>query len=115
MSSSIATKAELLALIERGPTGVAAIPGTNKYRVGVPEDADASRGVWISLSPAPKYAIEDYETAIARVGKRDIRLTKAEAKEIRDVIVAAMRLRAIPWRIDSARVNPMPRRRTATR
>ena len=80
MTPAIATKAELLALIERGPTGVAAIPGTNKYRVGVPEDADASRGIWISLSPAPEYAIEDYETAIARVGKRDVRLTKAEAK-----------------------------------
>jgi hypothetical protein len=89
--------------------------GTNTYRVSVPEDADPRGGIWISLSPGPKYTIEKYDTAIARVGGRKVRLTKAEAKEMRGVIATAMRLRAIPWHFESERFKPKPQRRSRTR
>jgi hypothetical protein len=113
MSPSIATKAELLALIERGPAGVAAIFGTNLHRVSIPEETDPDGGIWISLSPAPKYEIEDYGSALARIGGREVRLTKAEAREIRNVIVAAMRRRVPPRHSDVAGAGP--RRRSPTR
>lgn len=115
MRRSIATKSELLALIERGPAAVALIHGTNTYRVSVPEDLDSNGGVWISLFSSPTYAIETYETAIAQVGGRKVRLTKAEAREMRGVIATAMRLRAIPWRhVESERSKPKSRRRSRT-
>lgn len=93
------TKAELLAWIDRGPTAVQLDPSTKLYRVSVPEDP--SGGVWLSLSSDGRFELDKFTPVFARVGGRDVRLTRAEASEIRGVVAAAMRLRTKPWHYGS--------------
>lgn len=90
------TKAELLALIELGPTAVQLIYATSMYRVSVPADEDPNGGVWISLSSDGRYVVEDYAKVFAYVAGREIQLTQREANFVRGLVATTMRLRAKP-------------------
>jgi hypothetical protein len=98
MPRTIRTKAELLEHIARGPAAVHMVHATTIFRVSVPADEDPNSGIWISLSPENGYIVEDYATSFARVGRRELRLTRREANEIARLIARTMRLRARPWR-----------------
>ena len=98
MESFPRTKAALLARIRRGPASVEVVLTATTYRVDIHGDPDPNGGVWISLGPEGKYIVADYAAVHARVGGREIRLTRAETDEIASLVAAAMRSRARPWR-----------------
>lgn len=98
MLRSIRTKAELLEHIARGPAAVHVVHATTMFHVSVPGDDDPNTGIWISLSADNRYAVEDYDSVLARIGGRELRLTQREANEIARFIARTMRSRAQPWR-----------------
>lgn len=88
-------KAEFLALVDRGPAAVQLDPSTQFYRVSVPEDPDG--GVWLPLSSDGSFRLDKTTPVFVRVGGLEVRLTRAEASEMRGVVATAMRLRSKPW------------------
>ena len=102
------TKAELLERISRGPAAIARVYQTTMYRVSVTDDEDPNGGVWMSLSDDGRFIVEDYAQVFVRVDGREVHLTQKETNEVRKLIATAMRLRATPWRHDTAKP---PRRR----
>lgn len=94
MLGSPRNKRQLLAAIRTGPTAIELIAATATFRVSVPGDGDPSSGVWIVLAPALDYMVDDYRAVYARVGKRNVRLTRKQADAIRLLIARTMRRRA---------------------
>ncbi|MDP9191119.1 MAG: hypothetical protein M3P06_05395 [Acidobacteriota bacterium] len=89
------SKADFLALVDRGPAAVQLDPSTQLYRVSVPEDPDG--GVWLPLASDGSYRLDKTTPVFVRVGGFEVRLTRAEASEMRGVVATAMRLRSKPW------------------
>jgi hypothetical protein len=89
------TKRHLLAQIKNGPVSVAAIDGTDTFRVAFANDPDEN-GVWLPLVPSRGFAVGDYTAVRVKVGGRDFRLTRRETDSIAAFVAATMRMRQGP-------------------
>lgn len=89
------TKRHLLAQIRTGLVSIAAIHGTNTFRVALP-DSPEENGVRLPLAPNRAFAVEDYTAIHAQVDGRTIRLTRQEADLIAGIVAATMKMRRRP-------------------
>lgn len=103
MLRSPRTKKQLLTAIRRGKAAVEHVATTAMFRVSVPGDGDPNSGVWIVLAPSHDYIVDDYRSVYARVGKRNLRLSRAEADAMRLFVARTMRGRGYPPRSSPAR------------
>src|ERR1044071_7960744 len=111
MATPIRTKRDLLERIAQGNASFEVVFTMMKVHVAAAGDPDPNGGVWLTTTRKPPYFVDDYATVFARVGGREVRLTRTETDAVVRFIAATVQRRPRALRPILPRAN----RRTSRR